>query len=113
MLTPDSYLVDRESGELMKETVGHQKVMLDYCRGNEPVEVPFHRRNARKLSGTEVKAVVGVSKAIEVHLGFESADVEWAFAGNELNILQARPWSGFNVPVWLSHGLGAREEPTV
>jgi len=95
LTAPDSYLVDRKTRDILKGSIGYQKVMIDGQHGEELVAVPFHRRNARKLSDEEIGHVAAISISIEEYLQFESADVEWTFEGGKLYVLQARPWSGF------------------
>jgi len=96
-VTPDSYVLDRSTLTIEKESIGYQKLMLNLPpnRVGQPVyePVPFHRRNARKLSDGEIRKVATTSLEIEKRLAFEAADIEWAFEGEALYVLQARPLS--------------------
>lgn len=99
-VTPDSYAVDRNSLSVMKESAGYQKVMLKMPTDDEKPayeEVPFYKRNARKVTYSEVRAVADTCLLIEKHLDFVAADVEWAYEKATLWILQARPYTGFSV----------------
>lgn len=97
-VTPDSYTVDRNTLSIISESVGYQKIMLKILENEHKKlsyrEVPFHKRNAKKLTYGEIRAIAKTCLTIEQHLHFEAADVEWAFEGNELYILQARPYTG-------------------
>jgi pyruvate,water dikinase len=96
-VTPDSYVVDRDNLSVIRESIGYQKLTLTIRRDSEKPayeEIPFHKRNARKLTYNEVKAITKVCLSIEEHLRFGPADVEWALEGETLYILQARPYTG-------------------
>jgi pyruvate,water dikinase len=96
-ITPDSYIIDRDKLSIIKESVGYQKVMVRMPGDNGKTvyeEIPFHKRNAKKLTYDQVGAVAKKCLLIEKHLDFGAVDVEWAFEGDILYILQARPYSG-------------------
>lgn len=99
-LTPDSYIVDRKTLNLKSTSIAYQKIELQVAGKNlEPpkyIEIPFHKRSAKKLTFGEIKEVVEKSLLIEEHLGFIAADIEWAFEGKKLYMLQARPYTGFS-----------------
>jgi len=97
-INPDSYIIDRNSLSVIKESIGYQKVMLKISEDNrKPIyeEVPFYKRNSKKLIYNECKGIAKTCLLIEGHLNFCVADVEWAFEDNVLYILQARPYTGF------------------
>ena len=99
-VNPDSYILDRKTLAVERESIGYQTIMLNPHRDRgcgavyEPV--PFHRRNARKLTYDEITTVAKTCLVVEQHLSFEAADVEWAFEEHVLHILQARPYSAFH-----------------
>lgn len=99
-VTPDSYVVDRKSLSVVRENIGYQKVMLNIVNANAKElayeEIPFHKRNARKLTHDEIKKIAKTCLKIEQCLRFDAVDVEWALEGNILYILQARPICWFN-----------------
>jgi phosphoenolpyruvate synthase/pyruvate phosphate dikinase len=85
-VTPDEYLLSKVTGELIKRTLGDKH--LEYRP--DPVPVPPERRGVACLDDAQLAALLDVAKRIEAHFGTHQ-DVEWAFAGGELFVLQARP----------------------
>jgi pyruvate, water dikinase len=118
-VSPDNYLVSA-AGEVLQVTVATQETM--YVRGPDGktavVKVPADKRSARVVSDEELKLLARVGKQIEKHYGTPQ-DVEWAFEGSELFVLQTRPittirGNGMSAPVQqakegklLARGLGA------
>lgn len=98
-VSPDTYSLDRCTLSEMMVSVGYQKVMLSPTvdgPGKAAYKpVPFHKRNARKLTPDETRAVATTCLSVERRLGYVAADVEWTFEGDTLHILQARPYSAF------------------
>jgi pyruvate,water dikinase len=90
-VTPDNYIVDRNTLNISSVTIGYQKVML---KQNGIEELPFHKRNSKKLSNEQIQELTKVALDIESYLKFNVADVEWAFEEGELYILQARVFTG-------------------
>jgi pyruvate,water dikinase len=92
-VTPDNYVVDRETGELKQETVAEKKVM--HVRDDETGEtverdVPEAKRSKRVLSDAELDELVAVGEMIEDYYG-DPQDVEWAIFDGEVYLLQSRP----------------------
>lgn len=91
-VTPDQYLVDKKEEVIVDVTTHFQKTM--YARGRkgglEEVKTSKTKASAQKLSGKEVIQVMEVCKKIEKIFRLPQ-DVEWAFEGNKLYILQSRP----------------------
>jgi pyruvate,water dikinase len=94
IVTPDTYRVDRDSFECISQSIGFQKIMFDSTVTHTPVPVPFHRRNAKKLTVAEIKEVAQMCMSIERSLDYYSADIEWAYENRSLKLLQARPFVG-------------------
>lgn len=92
-VTPDTYFVNRSDGSLENQIIGYQKTML---KNLEYEEVPFHKRNAKKLTNDEIRELAHVVMKIEKDLNYKAVDVEWAFEDDQLYILQARPFTGIN-----------------
>ncbi|GAA4790826.1 phosphoenolpyruvate synthase [Actinomycetospora chlora] len=89
---PDTYEVEADGLRLRSMRVGHQThevvrgpdgadrtVPLDPARGDAPVLTP-----------DEVVAVAELARRVEAHYG-RPQDVEWAYAGDRLWLVQARP----------------------
>ena len=92
-VTPDTYLVDRNSFNIEKVTIGYQKTMLV---NKEYEDVPFHKRNSKKLTNTEIEGLTKVALHIEENLKYKAVDIEWAYEKDNLYILQARAFTGIN-----------------
>lgn len=102
-VTPDSYVVNRTCLSVVRESIGYQRVVLKMkTDSKEPVyeEMPFHKRNARKLTHDQVRAIARECLLIEKRLAFGAADIEWTFEAEAdvLYILQARPYAGLGTP---------------
>ena len=97
-LTPDDYLVNKITGEVVRCTVStkHVEYVPDPTgRGTIRRDVPADRRDEQCLGDEELGALVEVARRIERHYGGHQ-DVEWALARSQqlpeaLQILQARP----------------------
>jgi pyruvate,water dikinase len=98
-ITPDSYVIDRSDLSIIKESIGYQRVMLKIIKDKpKPFyeDVPFHKRNARKLTLNQVKNIAQVCLSVEKKLDFNIADIEWTFEADILYILQARPYAAIS-----------------
>jgi pyruvate,water dikinase len=96
-ITPDSYLVDRNSLSMVKESIGYQKFMLRVVpeSGNLSYEaIPFFKRNAKKLTREEIKSIASMCLEVEQRLEFGATDIEWTIESSSLYLLQARPYAG-------------------
>ncbi len=92
VVTPDTYLVDRAGGAILESVIGSKKAKVVPAEGNGTRTEPVidAEREAASLSPTRIQALVRVCQRIEAHFGTPQ-DVEWAFAGDDLWILQSRP----------------------
>ncbi|SEO43373.1 phosphoenolpyruvate synthase [Halogranum amylolyticum] len=92
-VSPDNYVVDRKTGEVVDVTVADKKVM--HVKDEETgetveVDVPDERREERVLSDEEIAALIEVGEQVEEH--YETPqDVEWAIVDGEIYMLQSRP----------------------
>ncbi len=92
-VSPDNYVIDRETGEPLSVTVADKKLMMlkDEATG-ETVEreVPDEKRDAQVLDTSELDQLVELGERAETHYD-EPQDVEWAIVGGEVFMLQSRP----------------------
>ncbi|PSP81563.1 phosphoenolpyruvate synthase [Halobacteriales archaeon QS_1_68_20] len=92
-VSPDNYVIDRETGDLEEVTVADKKVMhvRDPDTG-ETVEreVPEDRRERRVLDDEILGDLVELGERVESHYGTPQ-DVEWAAVDGEVFMLQSRP----------------------
>ncbi|MDL5361734.1 phosphoenolpyruvate synthase [Halalkalicoccus sp. NIPERK01] len=92
-VSPDNYVVDRESGEIEEETIATKKLQ---CVRDEETgetveeEVPEGKREARVLEDAEIAELIELGERVEDHYGTPQ-DVEWAIVEGEVFMLQSRP----------------------
>lgn len=99
-VTPDSYTVNRNNLSIVEESVGYQKYMYSLVTNKDKSvscrEVPFHKRNAKKLRKKDVRNIAKTCLDIEGRLSFGAVDIEWGYEKDVLYILQARPYTGLS-----------------
>lgn len=91
MVTPDNYLARRD-GRVKKARVGRQDrmVMSQPGGGTAIVDVDEEQAASRVLEDEEIARLVEVGTQLEEAFGAPQ-DIEWAFEGDELYVLQSRP----------------------
>jgi pyruvate,water dikinase len=101
LVTPDTYVVNKVTGELLERTVASKRRQHRPDPAGQGVveeEVPEELRGRPCLSDEEVGALLRAARRVEEHYG-SSQDVEWAIGrepGGGLFLLQSRPetvWS--------------------
>ena len=97
VVTPDKYVVNKVTSEIVKRTVSHKAVahVPDLAAGGVREEaVPTERRDVACLGDGQIVELARVGKLVEGHYRCPQ-DIEWAFApdgsGESLFILQSRP----------------------
>ena len=110
---PDHFVVDSISGEIKNIILGSQGNIDTHLKIGGGVEnVPEEAAGRQTLSGEQVLQLVVTGQQIQKEYGLPQ-DIEWAFAGGSLFILQSRPITSlFPVPrisldpliVWFSFG---------
>ena len=92
-VTPDNYVVDRDSREIVSKTVSTKKKMfVKDAQTGDTVErdVPEDQRDAQVLDERELTELLEIGERLEEH--YETPqDVEWAITGDEIHVLQSRP----------------------
>ena len=99
-VSPDNYVIDRETASVEEATVADKKVMMEKDpETGETVErdVPADRREVRVLSDDEIAALVELGERVESHYGTPQ-DVEWAVRDGEIYMLQSRPITTISEP---------------
>jgi pyruvate,water dikinase len=92
-VSPDNYVVDRETGEVLDVTVADKKLMhvKDEETGTTVErEVPEEQREAQVLTEAEIEKLVELGERAEDHYE-DPQDVEWAIIDGEVYMLQSRP----------------------
>jgi pyruvate,water dikinase len=92
-VSPDNYVVDRDTGEVRDVTVATKKLMhVKDPETGETVEreVPEEKQDERVLSDEEIQTLVTIGERVEDHYD-DPQDVEWAMVDGEVYMLQSRP----------------------
>lgn len=95
LVTPDTYIVDKASLAVVDCNIAEQERELVRGAGeggetNVWREVEPARGSAQKLSDAEIAELARLGLLVEAHYG-RPQDIEWAMAGGNTYILQARP----------------------
>ena len=92
-VTPDSYVVDRETLELKETIIGakEQKIVSDGEQGTRLEPIAEDDRAQSSLSDEALKELAALAVNVEAHFGGLPQDVEWAIADEKLWLLQSRP----------------------
>ena len=98
MVTPDNYVVEKGSLEILEKSVSDKKIALKLATdgGVEQIETP--EPTAQALTDAQIRALTELIKRCEVHYQLP-VDIEWAFENDILHLLQARPVTAY-VPLF-------------
>ncbi|MDN5358914.1 MAG: pyruvate, water dikinase [Candidatus Diapherotrites archaeon] len=91
MVTPDEYIVDKSTFQILEKKIAEQKVMIvrGPNGGSQKVEVPPDMRKKQKLPDDKIVALAKIGAQIEKHYGHPQ-DIEWAMEKGKLYIVQSR-----------------------
>jgi len=107
-LDADTFHVDRE-GRITKREIAVKTAAHRYSPTSadrvEAVPVPQSEAGAQSLRDDQVSAVAELARRVESLMG-RPQDIEWAYEGDHLHLLQARPITGLD-------GKAAADGPTV
>lgn len=89
---PDTYLVDRSTMALLDARVGHQlhAIVRSASGEDETISLVGAPGQQRKLTDDQVIAVARLAMRVESHYGVPQ-DIEFAYDGDELFLVQSRP----------------------
>ncbi len=98
-ITPDSYVISRESRTIIERRVAEQATML-ICAPNgdiKQVDVPYQMKNKSCLANEQIKTLFDYAVALENHYDGPQ-DIEWAIDNDGgIYVLQTRPLRTFNI----------------
>src|SRR5215216_1761697 len=98
-VTPDSIVVEKGSGRVLSRETADKGVMTVYSEsGSEERPVPEARRRQPVLDDGAAAELARYGKRIEDHYGTPQ-DIEWALAGGEVFIVQARTITALPEPM--------------
>ena len=91
MVTPDTFTVSKGDFKITSETIAEKMTMtVSTPDGTKEVDVPRIMRSAPSASPEQVIEAAKMAAALEEQLGWP-VDAEFAFQGDDLFLLQARP----------------------
>ncbi len=92
-VTPDTYTVDRETMKVTDTIIGakEQKIVSDGEQGTRLEDIAEDERGTSSLSDEAIEELVTLALEAEAHFGGVPQDVEWAYSGGKLFMLQSRP----------------------
>jgi pyruvate, water dikinase len=92
-VTPDTYWMDKATGEILEKQVSEKKTMFQKKSENGQtvqIPVPEDLKNKQVLDETELAQLVEMGKKIQQHYQFPQ-DTEWAIENGKIFMLQSRP----------------------
>jgi phosphohistidine swiveling domain-containing protein len=92
-VSPDEALVQREPRQVASYTIGEKQAMVvpQERGGTTTLVISSGRRAEACLTTEQTLAVTDLALRVEERMGGVPQDVEWAFVGETLHLLQARP----------------------
>ncbi len=92
-LTPDHYVISKQGLRILSSEVGCKSFKLELDlekgRGNRKVVLPDEEANRECLTPGQVRELAELGVAVEEHFGMPQ-DIEWAYSGGKLFLLQSR-----------------------
>lgn len=91
-VTPDSYVVEKDSGNIIDKNVSQQLKAIYRAESGGDVwaDVPTIKQTEQKLNDEQIIKLGELVIKIEKHYGFP-CDIEWAFENSSFYITQSRP----------------------
>ena len=90
LINPERLTIDR-AGRVLERTAGDQDLMIVARAGGGVEQRAFTDRRAPVLGDHHVRALNALAETCERVFGSSGHDLEWAFVGHELFLLQRRP----------------------
>lgn len=96
IVTPDHYVLDRD-GRRLEWSAGNREVVISSDAAGGTVESRGETSTEPLLQPETLTQLAGLGTGIAEHFG-SPQDIEWAIAGGELRIVQARPITALPIP---------------
>ena len=92
LVTPDTFTLSRNPTCVISVEVGSKETRIDMTGDGDTIttEVSKNARSRQSLTEGQLLRLVDLGEQVEAHYG-HGQDIEWAFADDELYLLQARP----------------------
>ncbi len=92
LVTPDTFTLARDSKQVLTREIGSKETRIDQVLGGGTIttKVPEVDRARQSLTDAQLLRLLDLGEQVEAHYQV-GQDIEWAFAGEDLFLLQARP----------------------
>jgi pyruvate,water dikinase len=90
LASPDNFVIDKVSGKRIEKKTGAKQVSIWLSGDGSTAKRDGYRSKELTLNETQLSELTGALIRIEEHFGYP-VDVEWAYADNQIYVLQARP----------------------
>ena len=92
-VTPDTFIVDRDSLKTKETSVGTKELMIVTAggQGTRTRESSTAERQRLSLEAPALEDLARLAADVEQHFDGVPQDIEWALSGSELSLLQSRP----------------------
>jgi len=92
-VTPDTYIINREDLSIQQELLGpkERQIVADGDNGVRMVSVAEEDRSKSSISPEQLNELCETALQIEALYEGLPQDIEWAFCGGKLHLLQSRP----------------------
>ncbi len=92
LVSPDAYRVDKRTRRILDRRIADKQIAIVPAEGGgtRQERLDAARRGQTALSDDQILALADMGGRIEAHYGTPQ-DIEWAIAGGQLYLLQARP----------------------
>ncbi len=92
LVTPDTFTLARSPAAVLTRQIGSKQTRIDQVSdgGTITTEVPEADRARQSITDAQLLRLAGLGERVEAHYG-TGQDIEWAFVGEDLYLLQARP----------------------
>ena len=90
-VTPDTYVVDKDGFQILKKDIAKQTWMIIKHKGeNAKAEIKDDMQDKQKIPDSVIIELAKIGENLQKHYDFPQ-DIEWAYANDELFIVQSRP----------------------
>ena len=93
-ITPDQFVVEKVTSEILKKTAGQKDVAIVLKADGGTETITPDSPTAFCLSDEQVLAITALTAQVESAYG-KPMDIEWAYEGEQLYLLQARPITAY------------------
>ncbi|KAF5074749.1 Phosphoenolpyruvate synthase [anaerobic digester metagenome] len=114
-VTPDTYWVDKATGQLLQKQVSEKKTMFQKkSEDGQTVQIPVpdNLKNKQVLDDAELAQLVELGKKIQEHYQFPQ-DTEWAIENEKIYMLQSRPVTTLDMSTTSAEGISQGERTVI